>query len=154
MSWVITASPWRLGSMRAKHNFPCPCSSIGRIFWFPTAGNYQDALTRTPPALYAAMLVGHSSQLYGAMDDVHRLATESEVTGQDSQRDCIDEGSIDVLSELFHHPPQAKKTVEVTAAAEVMAARDAIYTIQIQDEAERVMEALGEVAQIDRDASV
>ena len=122
---------------------------------FDTAGGYLEHLERTPSALNAAMLVGHSSLRYGAMDNVHRAATDGEIAAmQDSLRDCIDEGAIGMSSGLFYPPAQAAKTEEVTAIAEVMAAKDGIYTAHIRDEADHLMEALEEVAKIGRDAGV
>ena len=122
---------------------------------FDTAGGYLEHLERTPSALNAAMLVGHSSLRYGAMDNVHRAATDGEIAAmQNSLRDCIDEGAIGMSSGLFYPPAQAAKTEEVTAIAEVMAAKDGIYTAHIRDEADHLMEALEEVAKIGRDAGV
>ncbi|MDE0942153.1 MAG: D-aminoacylase [Alphaproteobacteria bacterium] len=122
---------------------------------FASAGDFLDGLDRTPPALNAAMLVGHSSLRYGAMVDLNRPATDREIAAmQDSLRDCIDEGAMGMSSGLFYPPAQNAKTEEVTAIASVMAAKDGIYTAHIRDEADKVMDALEEVAQIGRDAGV
>ncbi|MDE0729045.1 MAG: amidohydrolase family protein, partial [Alphaproteobacteria bacterium] len=148
----FSLAPWKNAG---EEQFPMSLWRDREDLMFPTAGDYLEGLERTPPALNAAMLVGHSSLRYGAMDDVYRPATDSEIAAmQDSLRDCIDQGAIGMSSGLFYPPAQAAKTEEVAAVAEVMAARDGIYTAHIRDEAEHVMEALEEVAQIGRAAGV
>ncbi|MDP6691179.1 MAG: D-aminoacylase [Alphaproteobacteria bacterium] len=148
----FSLAPWRNAG---ETQFPMSLWRDREDLMFETAGAYLEGLERTPAALNAAMLVGHSSLRYGAMDDVHRPATDSEIGAmQDSLRGCIDEGAIGMSSGLFYPPAQAAKTEEVAAVAEVMAAKDGIYTAHIRDEAEHVMDALEEVAQIGRDAGV
>ena len=122
---------------------------------FASAGDYLAGLENRRPALNAAMLVGHTSLRYGAMADVNRAATDSEIGQMQSVlRDCIDEGAIGMSSGLFYPPAQAAKTEEVSAVAQVMAEKDGIYTAHIRDEAEGVMASLEEVARIGRDAGV
>jgi N-acyl-D-amino-acid deacylase len=148
----FSLAPWK---NYGKDQFPFSLWQDREDLIFATAGEFLGQLERTPPALNAAMLVGHSSLRYGAMDDVHRAATDGEIAAmQDSLRDCIDEGAIGMSSGLFYPPAQAAKTEEVTAVAEVMAAKDGIYTAHIRDEADHLMEALEEVAQIGREAGV
>ena len=148
----FSLAPWE---NRGEEQFPMSLWRDREDLFFASAGAYLDGLARTPAALNAAMLVGHSSLRYGAMDDVHRPATDGEIAAmQDSLRDCIDEGAIGMSSGLFYPPAQAAKTEEVAAVAEVMAAKDGIYTAHIRDEADYLMDALEEVAQIGRDAGV
>jgi len=148
----FSLAPWK---NYGKGQFPFSLWRDREDLQFASAGAYLDGLDKTPAALNAAMLVGHSSLRYAAMDDLKRPATDSEIGAmQDSLRDCIDEGAIGMSSGLFYPPAQAAKTEEVTAVAEVMAAKDGIYTAHIRDEADHVLDALEEVAQIGREAGV
>ncbi|MDP7548199.1 MAG: D-aminoacylase [Alphaproteobacteria bacterium] len=148
----FSLAPWK---NYGKDQFPFSLWQDREDLIFATAGDFLEQLERTPPALNAAMLVGHSSLRYGAMEDVNRAATDGEIAAmQDSLRDCIDEGAIGMSSGLFYPPAQAAKTEEVSAVAQVMAAKDGIYTAHIRDEADHLMEALEEVAQIGREAGV
>ncbi|MBC8240966.1 MAG: amidohydrolase family protein, partial [Alphaproteobacteria bacterium] len=133
----FSLAPWK---NQGKDQFPMSLWQDREDLIFESAGGYLAQLERTPPALNAAMLVGHSSLRYGAMDDVHRAATDGEIAAmQDSLRDCIDEGAIGMSSGLFYPPAQAAKTEEVTAVAAVMAAKDGIYTAHIRDEADHLL---------------
>ncbi len=148
----FSLAPWKAAG---KEQFPMSLWQDREDLIFASAGDYLEALDRIPAAVNAAMLVGHSSLRYGAMDDVHRPATDGEIAGmQDVLRNSIDEGAIGMSSGLFYPPAQAAKTEEVTAVASVMADKDGIYTAHIRDEAEGVMDALEEVAQIGREAGV
>ncbi len=148
----FSLAPWK---NQGKDQFPMSLWQDREDLIFDSAGGYLEQLERTPPALNAAMLVGHSSLRYGAMDDVHRAATDGEIAAmQDSLRDCIDQGAIGMSSGLFYPPAQAAKTEEVAAIAAVMVAKDGIYTAHIRDEADHLMAALEEVAQIGREAGV
>jgi N-acyl-D-amino-acid deacylase len=148
----FSLAPWK---NYGKSQFPFSLWQDREDLKFASAGDFLDGLERTPPALNAAMLVGHSSLRYGNMDDLNRTATDGEIAAmQDSLHECIDGGAIGMSSGLFYPPAQAAKTEEVTAVAGVMAAKDGIYTAHIRDEAEHVLEALEEVAQIGRDAGV
>ncbi len=148
----FSLAPWK---NYGKDQFPFSLWQDREDLIFATASDFLAQLERTPAALNAAMLVGHSSLRYGAMDDLQRPATDGEIAAmQDSLGDCIDEGAIGMSSGLFYPPAQAAKTEEVVAVAAVMAAKDGIYTAHIRDEADHLMEALEEVAQIGREAGV
>lgn len=122
---------------------------------FDSAGAYLDALERTPPALNAAALIGHSSLRYGAMDDLGRPARDDEIAAmQASLRESIEGGAIGMSSGLFYPPAQAASTEEVAGIAEALSDGDAVYTAHIRDEAEHVMEAIQEAAAIARHANV
>ena len=148
----FSLAPWKDAG---EEQFPMSLWRDREDLKFASAGDYLAGLENRRPALNAAMLVGHTSLRYGAMDDVNRAATDSEIGQmQDVLRDCIDEGAIGMSSGLFYPPAQAAKTEEVSAVAEAMAEKDGIYTAHIRDEAEGVMASLEEVARIGRDAGV
>ena len=122
---------------------------------FESAADYLDGMERMPPAINGAMLIGHSSLRYGAMDDVGRPARDGEIAAmQDSLRENIEGGAIGMSSGLFYPPAQAATTDEVAAIAEALSKHDAIYTAHIRDEAEHVLEAIEEAATIARHADV
>ncbi len=148
----FSLAPWK---NYGKSQFPFSLWQDRKDLQFATAGDFLDGLDKTPAALNAAMLVGHSSLRYGHMDSLNRSATDSEIAAmQDSLGACIDGGAIGMSSGLFYPPAQAATTEEVAAVAGVMAAKDGIYTAHIRDEAKHVLEALEEVARIGRDADV
>ena len=142
----FSLAPWKDAG---EEQFPMSLWRDREDLKFASAGDYLAGLENRRPALNAAMLVGHTSLRYGAMDDVNRAATDSEIGQmQDVLRDCIDEGAIGMSSGLFYPPAQAAKTEEVSAVAQVMAEKDGIYTAHIRDEADGVMASLEEVARI------
>lgn len=122
---------------------------------FTSAGDYLDGLERTPPALNAAALIGHSSLRYGAMSDLGRPARDDEIAAmQASLSESIEGGAIGMSSGLFYPPAQAATTEEVAGVAEALSARDSVYTAHIRDEAEHVLDAIEEAAAIARHADV
>ena len=122
---------------------------------FPDAGAYLDGLEQTPAAVNAAMLVGHSSLRYGAMDDLGRPARDDEIARmQDRLRQSIEAGAIGMSSGLYYPPAQAAPLAEVAAVAEAMAPADGIYTAHIRNEEEAIIDALEEAAEIGRRADV
>lgn len=148
----FSLAPWKRYSDK---QFPFSLWQDRPDLQFDSAAAYLEGLERMPPALNAAMLVGHSSLRYGAMDDVGRPARDDEIAAmQDSLRDSIEGGAIGLSSGLFYPPAQAATTDEVAAIAGVMAERDGVYTAHIRDEAEHILEAIEEAAEIGRRAGV
>ena len=148
----FSLAPWRDAG---KEQFPMSLWYDREDLKFTTTGEYLTGLEKTPSALNSAALVGHSTLRYGAMDNLKRAATDREIRDmQEVLRNCLKEGAIGMSSGLFYPSAEAAKTEEVSAVAEVMSERDGIYTAHIRDEAEGVMDALEEVAQIGRDAGV
>ncbi|MBT4045024.1 MAG: amidohydrolase family protein, partial [Rhodospirillaceae bacterium] len=92
----FSLAPWK---NYGPEQFPFSLWQDREDLKFASAGDYLDGLERTPAALNAAMLVGHSSLRYGVMDDLNRAATDAEIGAmQDSLRDCIDEGALGMSS--------------------------------------------------------
>ena len=103
----FSLAPWK---NYGKDQFPFSLWQDREDLIFATASDFLAQLERTPAALNAAMLVGHSSLRYGAMDDLQRPATDGEIAAmQDSLGDCIDEGAIGMSSGLFYPPAQGRQ---------------------------------------------
>ena len=148
----FSLSPWKRFD---KDQFPFSLWQDRPELCFATAGEFLEALERTPPAVNAAALVGHSSLRYGNMDDLSRSATDREVAAMQADlKQAMDEGAIGMSSGLFYPPARAATAGEVAAVAEAMAPADGIYTAHIRDESERVLEAIDEAAGIAREAGV
>jgi len=122
---------------------------------FPTAGGYFAALDEARPALNAAVLVGHRSLRFNAMDDLERAATAAEIGRMRLQlREALDAGAIGLSTGLFYPGAQKATKEEVAEIAAEMRADDGIYTAHIRDEGDRLLEAIEEAAEIGRLAGV
>jgi N-acyl-D-amino-acid deacylase len=134
---------------------PPPLNVLGRAadYAFPTVTDYVAELERRPTAINAACLVGHSTLRVGAMAELGRIATETELeTMRERLREGMAAGAIGLSSGLFY-PPAANATMEETAAlAEVAGAAGGIYTAHIRDEGDDIAAALEEAFETGRRA--
>ena len=136
---------------------PPPLDLLGLAEWyrFPTFAAYRDALDKAPPALNAALLVGHSTLRLGAMDDVTRPANAAEI---ETMRQRIGEsmaaGAIGLSTGLDYPPSAAAPTAEVTALAEAAGAMGGLYATHMRDHAEHAREAINEAVEIGRGANL
>ena len=133
----------------APEEVPPPLDLLGEPadYRFPKVADYMAALAAAPPALNAAVLIGHSTLRVGAMEELDRPATEAE-TG--AMREALAEGmaagAIGLSSGLYYKPALAATTEETAAVAQVAGAAGGLYTAHIRDEADHVMAALHEAA--------
>ncbi len=121
----------------------------GEAFRYPTFGSYVQALERSPAALNAALLVGHTALRVDAMDDLSRTANANEIARMRARVDeALDAGAIGVSTGLFYEPAIAATTEEVIEVCRPMQRRGGIYCTHMRNEAEGVIDSLEETFRI------
>ena len=139
----------------AGDNPPPPLDLLGDGYRFPRMADFFDALEETPPALNAAALVGHSTLRVGAMDDLDRPATESEIADMREQlSEALDAGAIGMSTGLYYDPAKAAPTKEIIELAELLGPANGLYTTHLRDEGEQLQPAMEEAFEIGRAAGV
>src|SRR6185312_1953574 len=86
---------------------PPPLDLIGDEgdYLYPRFGDYLAALDKSPPAINAACLVGHSTLRVGAMPEFDRAANDSEIARMGERlREALDAGAIGMSTWLFYAP--------------------------------------------------
>ncbi len=116
---------------------------------YPTFAAYVDDLRKSPPAVNAACLVGHTTLRAGVMDALDRPASPAEIESMRVMlRDALSAGAIGLSSGLYYPPAQAAPLAEVLALAQELASVKGVYATHIRDEADNVIEALEEAFEI------
>jgi N-acyl-D-amino-acid deacylase len=136
---------------------PPPLDLIGETadYAYPRFSDYLAALDRTPPAINAACLVGHSTLRVGTMPDFERPARASEIAGmQERLQEALDAGAIGMSSGLFYAPAFHAPSAEIEALASLLRPAGAVYTTHMRDEAEHVLDSLDESFAAGRAAEV
>jgi N-acyl-D-amino-acid deacylase len=132
--------------LAAKRPTP-PLDLLGdeRWFRFPTFKAYVEELGRNPPAVNAALLVGHMTLRAGVMDRFDRAASAAEIeTMRAGVGEAMGAGAVGFSTGLAYKPSHAAPTEEVIALAGAAAEAGGLYCTHIRDEGDRVTEALDE----------
>ncbi len=110
-------------------------------------------IDRSPPAVNAAFLVGHSTLRTRVMDDLDRSASALEIK---SMRALLEEGlsagAIGFSTGLFYKPAamaSTKEIIEISLALEQFKAR---YVTHMRDESDHVIRSLDESFRIGRES--
>ena len=130
---------------------PPPMDILGGEDWyrFPTVGAYRAQLEATPPALNLAMLIGHSTLRLGALDDLARAASATEISRMgEALAEGMGAGAIGFSTGLVYATNAAAPTDEVVALAEVAASFGGLYVTHMRNEADAVEAALDEAFEI------
>lgn len=136
---------------------PPPLDLIGEepSDYFADFGAYLDTLDREPPAVNALCQVGHSSLRAGAMNDLERPASASEIrTMRDRLERALDAGAIGLSTGLFYPPANAAPTSEVIELAKALREYGGLHTTHMRDETDHVTDSLEESFTIGREAGV
>ncbi len=114
-------------------------------------GGYLQYLEANPPAVNAAVLVGHGTIRAGAMGKSKAAPSKAEMA---SLLDAIDEamaaGCIGMSSGLGYPPSEFAATDELIRLAKAVADSGGIYTSHIRNEGRRLLESIDEAIQIGR----
>ncbi|MCY4451462.1 MAG: D-aminoacylase [Immundisolibacterales bacterium] len=130
---------------------PPPLNLFGGPEWwrFPTVASYVTELERAPAAINTAILIGHATLRTGAMDDLDRPATDTEIAVmQERLEEGMAAGAIGFSTGLFYPPNRAAPTDEVVALAEVAARAGGVHTTHMRDEHDHVLDSLDETFEI------
>ncbi len=123
----------------------------GAWFRFGSFGEYAAALRDAPPAVNAALLVGHSTLRCAAMDDVARAARPAEIAAMQAMaREALGAGAIGVSTGLHYEVAAAATTEEVIEVCAPLKDAGGLYCTHMRDEADGVIDALEETFRIGR----
>jgi N-acyl-D-amino-acid deacylase len=125
---------------------PPPLDVLGRnAYRFRRFADYVEALEAAPPAVNAALLVGHSTLRVAAMSDVNRAATDAEIRIMRVElRDALAAGAIGFSTGLFYPTGKSATIDEVASVLEAAAGSGAVYATHMRSEAAEVEESLEE----------
>ncbi len=139
-------------------DMPVPMALLGRKdqFRFPSFADYAREFRKAPPALNAAMLVGHNTLRAEAMaGDVARPAEDAEIERMKSRlKDSMASGAIGVSSGLAYPAGIFAPAAEVAALAEQAGRAGGLYATHIRNESEGLLQSMEEAAAIGRAGGV
>jgi N-acyl-D-amino-acid deacylase len=136
---------------------PAPLDLLGAEEWyrFPRFADYVAALEDAPPAINAALQVGHSTLRVGAMDDVSRAARPDEIRVMKQRlKESMAAGAIGFSTGLYYPTNKAAPLEEVAALAEELPEFGGIYTTHMRDEGAGILDSLDETFETGRRAGV
>src|ERR1700693_5289161 len=99
---------------------PPPLDLIGDAgdYAYPRFADYLAALDKSPPAINAACLVGHSTLRVGTMAELDRAARADEIASMaELLQEALDAGAIGMSSGLFYAPAFHAPPAELEALA-------------------------------------
>ena len=134
---------------------PPPLNLLGdrEQFCFSRFSEYIAALNEARPSVNVAALIGHSSLRVGAMSDLSRKATASEIdVMRDRLAEALDSGAIGFSTGLWYRPNAAADMDEVVALAELLAPAGGVYATHMRDEHDGVLQSLEETFETGRRA--
>ncbi len=146
-----------LAPLSIDHAPPPPLDLIGDAadYRYGRFADYLAALDRTPAAINAACLVGHSTLRVGAMSALDRPAEPVEI-GRMSEllQEALDAGAVGMSSGLAYAPAEHAPAAEIEALAALLRPAGALYTTHMRNEGDRVLDSLEESFAVGRAAGV
>jgi N-acyl-D-amino-acid deacylase len=136
---------------------PPPLDLIGEPadYRYRHFAEYLAALDKTPAALNAACLVGHSTLRVGAMTTLDRPADPAELAKMcERLQDALDAGAIGMSSGLAYTPAFNAPASEIETLAAILQPAGAIYTTHMRNEGNAVLDSLEESFAAGRAANV
>jgi len=146
-----------LAPLSLKNPPPPPLDLLGDIadYAYPRFADYFDALDRSPPAINAAALVGHSTLRAGTMTELDRPARADEIARMQQRLvEALGAGAIGLSTGLYYAPAAHAPSEEVEALAKLLRPAGAVYTTHMRDEAEHVLDSLDESFHVGETAQV
>ena len=136
---------------------PPPLDLIGDRgdYLYPRFADYLAALDRSPAAVNAACLVGHSTLRVAVMRELDRPARDDEIAAMGERlQEALDAGAIGMSTGLFYAPAFHAPPAEIEALAALLRPVGALYTTHMRDETEHVLESLDESFHVGETAGV
>jgi N-acyl-D-amino-acid deacylase len=146
-----------LAPLRIDHAPPPPLDLIGDLadYRYAQFADYLAALDRTPAALNAACLVGHSTLRVGSMAALDRPADRAELARMgELLQEALDAGAVGLSSGLAYAPAEHAPPSEIEALAALLRPADALYTTHMRNEGGGVLDSLEESFAVGRTAGV
>lgn len=125
-----------------------PLTLLGeRSFQYKTIQDYQNAFQQAQPSVNVALLIGHTTLRFAAMQDLTQPATPSELdTMKTLLAQALQDGAIGLSSGLFYEPAAAAPSEEVTELVKVVAQYHGVYTSHLRSEMAGIIESMHEAA--------
>ncbi|MBT3358689.1 MAG: D-aminoacylase [Rhodospirillales bacterium] len=136
---------------------PPPLNLLGGHddFCYSTVSAYAEALEKSPAAINAAVLAGHTTFRAAVMDDLTRAATPDEIEAMAALLDeALAAGCVGLSTGTAYPAAAAAPTEELLALAERLGPANAVFTTHMRNEADDVIPALEETLDIARRAGV
>ena len=136
---------------------PPPLDLIGDAadYRYGRFADYLDALDRSPAAINAACLVGHSTLRVGSMTELDRPAEAAEIGRMgELLQEALDAGVVGMSSGLAYAPAEHAPAAEIEALAALLRPAGALYTTHMRNEGDRVLDSLEESFAVGRAAGV
>jgi N-acyl-D-amino-acid deacylase len=146
-----------LAPLRIDHAPPPPLDLIGDAtdYRYGHFADYLAALDRTPAAVNAACLVGHSTLRVGSMSALDRPAEPAELDHmRELLQEALDAGAVGMSSGLAYAPAEHAPPSEIETLAALLHPAGALYTTHMRNEGERVLDSLEESFAVGRAAGV
>jgi N-acyl-D-amino-acid deacylase len=146
-----------LAPLSIDHAPPPPLDLIGDAadYRYGRFADYLMALDRSPAAINAACLVGHSTLRVGAMSALDRPAEAAELRRMSELlQEALDAGVVGLSSGLAYAPAEHAPAAEIEALAALLRPAGAIYTTHMRNEGDRVLDSLEESFAVGRAAGV
>jgi N-acyl-D-aspartate/D-glutamate deacylase len=122
--------------------------------WEDLAG-FAEAVTEVAPAINAMALVGHNTVRALVMGNERREPTAAEL---DQMRGMVaramEQGACGFSTGLVYEPGRYSATDEIVALASEAAAAGGLYATHIRNEADRLLDAVGEAITVGREAGL
>ena len=117
--------------------------------------SYLKALDDAPAAVNVLAQVGHSSLRVGAVADLTRAASSSEIKVMRKKlEESLEAGAIGFSTGLFYPPSQAAPTEEVIELGKALHDHAGLHTTHMRDEANHITDSLEETFRIGREADI
>jgi N-acyl-D-amino-acid deacylase len=136
---------------------PPPLDLIGDAadYRYGRFADYLMALDRSPAAINAACLVGHSTLRVGSMTALDRPAEAAEIGRMTVLlQEALDAGAVGMSSGLAYAPAEHAPPSEIEALAALLRPAGALYTTHMRNEGDRVLDSLEESFAVGRAAGV
>jgi N-acyl-D-amino-acid deacylase len=133
---------------------PPPLDLLGDGYKFPRMSEFFSALDANPAATNAALLCGHTTLRVGAMDELQRPATDTEIdTMRDNLAEALDAGAVGLSTGLAYEPAMPAPTSEILKLAELLGPAGALYTTHLRNEGDDIVKSLEEAFRIGRESN-
>lgn len=146
-----------LAPLAIDHAPPPPLDLIGDAadYRYGRFADYLAAFDRSPAAVNAACLVGHSTLRVGSMAALDRPAASAEISQmRELLQEALDAGAIGMSSGLAYAPAEHAPPAEIEALAALLHPAGALYTTHMRNEGEHVLDSLEESFAVGRAAGI
>jgi len=126
---------------------PPPLDLLGNkeSYIFPAFVDYLSALKENPPSVNAICLVGHTTLRAGALQDLAKPASASQIDDMQKKVDeALKAGAAGVSTGTFYQAARAAPTEEIIEVCRPLGAAQGVYATHMRSEADAVIEALEE----------